>query len=117
MIQQCAAPLRARLDPVCINSSHVYIVKKRSHRGIRSKLACLRRALPKRCRTLPGIVSGESETRIPEEKLHGPQEFEIFDEEDIINSMHERKMEEKGNSFQEMTEKKHDEVRKKKNKE
>ena len=49
--------------------------------------------------------------------MHGPQEFEIFDEEDIINSMHERKMEEKENSVQEMTEKKQDEVRKKKTKE
>ena len=62
----CAAPLCVRQMPASFEFDYVYSsVNKRSHRGCRSVLARLKRSLPKRCRTLPGIVSGETETRMP----------------------------------------------------
>ena len=39
--------------------------KRTRRRGPRSSLANLRRALPKRCRALPGVASGESEALTP----------------------------------------------------
>ena len=62
----CAAPLCVRQMPASSDFGHVYSsVNKRCHRGCRSMFARLKRSLPKRCRTLPGIVSGETETRMP----------------------------------------------------
>ena len=64
MTSSCAAPLCARPPLASINCSDcsVSLVYKRSRRrGPRSFLAKMRRALPKRCRALPGMASGESE--------------------------------------------------------
>ena len=63
-----AAPLSVRPPPAPINVdfsvSHVY--KRSRRRGPRSFLAKMRRALPKRCRALPGMASGETEASMPE---------------------------------------------------
>ena len=64
----CAAPLCVRPPLASINCSDcsVSLVYKRSRRrGPRNFLAKMRRALPKRCRALPGMASGESEVSMP----------------------------------------------------
>ena len=63
-----AAPLSVRPSPASINDCDlpVSLVYNRSRRrGPRSSLAKMRRALPKRCRALPGMASGESEASMP----------------------------------------------------
>ena len=68
MTSSCAAPLCARPSLASINCSDcsVSLVYKRSRRrGPRNFLAKMRRALPKRCRALPGMASGESEVSMP----------------------------------------------------
>ena len=68
LTSSCAAPLCARHPLASINCSDcsVSLVYKRSRRrGPRSDLAKMRRALPKRCRALPGMGSGESEASMP----------------------------------------------------
>ena len=45
-------------------------------RGPRSHLALLRRSLPKRCRALPGIASGESEASVPDNLIASSQQIQ-----------------------------------------
>ena len=72
-----AAPLRARQSPASSNlivDTVVYTDLRRiRRRGPRSRLALLRRALPKRCRALPGMASGESWATVPDNSSQFPQ--------------------------------------------
>ena len=72
-----AAPLRTRQSPASSNlivDTLVYTDLRRiRRRGPRSRLALLRRALPKRCRTLPGMTSGESGVAMPVNSSDFPQ--------------------------------------------
>ena len=64
-IDERAAPQSVRRNPAFKNSPSVHtFVYRHTHRGIRSRIALLRRALPKKCRTLPDIVPGKSGTRM-----------------------------------------------------
>ena len=57
-----AAPLEcARQSPVALRCG-----KRLRRRGPRGRLALIRRSLPKRCRTLPGMSSGEAGDVIPD---------------------------------------------------
>ena len=77
MNDERAAPLRARQSPASSNlivDTLVYTDLRRiRRRGPRSRLALLRRALPKRCRALPGMTSGESGVAMPPNSPQFPQ--------------------------------------------
>ena len=66
------------------------LTRRVRRRGPRSVISKLRRALPKRCRALPGAVSGESETAAPETSFadlsHGNNSSKC-DEPKALNSI------------------------------
>ena len=50
-------------------------LKRSRKRGPRSAVALLRRSLPKRCRALPGMASGESGASMPVVSSNNSQHF------------------------------------------
>ena len=65
-------------------------MQRRFHkRGRRSELAVLRRSLPKRCRTLPGVVPGETGTSMPDPVLNSnPHQSNIIHNESNSRCRH-----------------------------
>ena len=72
-----AAPLRVRQHPASQLDSYPRYKSnnepRKNHRGRRSFLAQMRRALPRRCRALPGTTSGEAEVSVPENSSEDPR--------------------------------------------
>ena len=77
-VQARAAPLCVRQSFASRNSVSDFThceYKRVRRRGPRSFLAIMRRALPKGCRALPGVVSEESETSTPDHFSNNPQQM------------------------------------------